>query len=324
MARGQTPIEKLSVLTWFREPDFGDDYRQLHALEAELSDGKPCRYELLSVWRLARDGAYARWARSVGPDTCQISFFGIEETTDWFYRRRGAFEDALTATERLLDAGMRPRWQLFLTTKLLPELDQLLGVVDRLHLRQRVRELGREFQIFVHPPGPDHEARRIERFRPMADQVADLPEDILAPTREHFKRDVLWQAEDTLYAQMLSGDNDTKKSEGGLPEVLWFFVCSNWDVFSNVGTLEPWYRLGNLRRDSFESIIRRFEDDGPLGLQVQFRTSPLTLVKQYGDAQGQKVYSSTDDLLSLYRGTHCEEEWRRTEPTGVRWTPGNG
>ncbi len=123
-------VRSLSFATWFREPDFRDDYRHLYELEAELGDGVPNRYELLSVWRLARDDTYAEWAKSVGPDTCQISFFGLKKTTDWFHRRDGAFEDALTATRRLLDVGMKPRWQIFLTTKLLPELNQFLELID--------------------------------------------------------------------------------------------------------------------------------------------------------------------------------------------------
>jgi hypothetical protein len=308
IARGDTAIKTLSVATWFREPDFGD-YRHLYDLEAELSDGEPSRYELLSVWRLAHDASYAPWAKSVGPGTCQISFFGMRETTDWFCRRKGAFDDALAATERLLAAGMKPRWQLFLTTRLLPELDDLLALVEARRLRERVRELGGEFQIFMHPPGPDYEGRKIEGLRPTVAQVADLPETILAPSRKHFGRDVLWQTEEALYAEIIQGGEVTLEEE--LPETLWFFVCGNWDVFTNVGTLEPWYCLGNLKRDSVGSMVARFEDDGALGLRVQFRESPADLAERYGDPTGQKVYSSKADLLSLYGGRYCEEEWDR-------------
>jgi hypothetical protein len=115
-----------------------------------------------------------------------------------------------------------------------------------------------------------------------------------------------------LYSQILKGDDDTEMTEAGLPDVLWFFVGSNWDVFPDVGTLEPWYNLGNLQRSSFESIIRRFEEDSVLGLHVQFHASPVTLAERYGDPKGQKVYSSKEDLLSLYRGRHCEKVWSAT------------
>ncbi len=74
-------IETLHVMASTREPDFSDDYERLAELEAELGCGKPTRWELLSIWRLARDPKYAQWAKQVGgvPDTCQISFFGLHK-----------------------------------------------------------------------------------------------------------------------------------------------------------------------------------------------------------------------------------------------------
>lgn len=311
IAAADTPIEELSVATWFREPDYGDDYRQLYELECELGDGEPPRYELLSVWRLARDRSYAAWARSVGPDTCQISFFGLRETTDWFHRRPGAFDDALAATERLLEVGMKPRWQLFLTTGILPELEGLLALVDDLRIRQRVEALGSEFQLFMHPPGPDGEGRRIEELRPTAAQVADLPESILAASRRHFSTDVLWHTEESLY-DGLSRDRSTPRADA-LPEELWFHLRSNWDVYSNAGTTEPWNCLGNLRRDSVDTIINRFEQDDVPGLAVQFHLPAADLAERYGDPEGQRVYSGRDDLLDRYRGDHCQAEWERAD-----------
>ena len=44
---------------------------------------------------------------------------------------------------------MKPRWQFFLTTRLLPELDSLLALIDTHQLRERVAALGGEF---LHAP----------------------------------------------------------------------------------------------------------------------------------------------------------------------------
>ncbi len=307
-----TTVESLSIQSWFREPDFSDDYRHLYELIEELSDGKPERYELLSVWRLARDKEYASWAKSVGPDTCQISFFGMEETNDWFHRRKGAFRDALTATERLLDVGMKPRWQIFLTKKLLPEIDELLRLIDRLRLRERVQDLGSEFQLFKHMPGPFHEGRKIEYLCPTVEEVTSLPEAILEPSRKHLGRDTLWQTESELYASILKDDRIRPRDERVLaePSPFWFFVTNNWDVFSNVGTLEPWWRLGNLKVDSVETIVRRFEQDDILGLEILLNYPRNKLAGEYGDPRGLKIYSGKDDLLSLYLAKHCEEQWK--------------
>ena len=120
----------LTVSSWVREPDNTSDYRALYALEQELSDGPPQRFELLSVPRLAHDPGYASWAAEIGTTACQITFFGVGGTQDWFSRRRGAFQDCLAATAALVRAGIRPRWQLFVTRRLLSELDDLLARTD--------------------------------------------------------------------------------------------------------------------------------------------------------------------------------------------------
>lgn len=310
VTRSDTPIESLAVTSWFREPDFSDAYQRLHELEEELSDGKPERYELLSIWRLARDRAYASWAKKVGPDTCQISFFGMKETTDWFHRRPGAFEDALSATERLLHVGMKPRWQIFLTAKLIPELADLLHLIDDLRLRERVRELGGEFQVFMHPPGPSGAGRGVENLLPTADEVASLPEDILAASRQHLGRQVLWRPEKEWHAQIMMEDHPPSVGEV-MPETLWLQVTNKWDVYSNLGTLESWWRLGNLKKDSVDALLGRFEQDEVFGLDVLLHRPPRDLAREFGDPDSGRIYSSQSDLLALYRAKYCGKVVRR-------------
>ena len=59
----------VQVSSWLREPDFSPDYRRLRELELELSDEPVTEdWELLSVWRLARDEGYARCGRLHPPD----------------------------------------------------------------------------------------------------------------------------------------------------------------------------------------------------------------------------------------------------------------
>ena len=89
--RESTPyFRQMTVQTWYREPDFAPHYRRLWELEQELSDsGKALRFELASIWRLARDPDYAQWLKSLGTQTVQITFFGLEANTDYFTRRPG-------------------------------------------------------------------------------------------------------------------------------------------------------------------------------------------------------------------------------------------
>ena len=150
---------------------------------------------------------------------------------------------------------------------------------------------------------------QIDNLRPTTEQVINLPEVILESSKKYFSTDLLWQSEEALFSEILNDGN--VRTASNLPEVLWFFVRSDWDVFANIGTLEDWWCLGNLKRDSVETIIHRFENDETPGLKSLFSESPAELTKQYGNPNGHRVYSSKGDLLSLYRGRHCEKEWNR-------------
>ena len=276
----QTPFfQKVWVSTAIREPDFSDEYRRLYDLEAELSDGKPWRYELLSVWRLARDPQYATWTKSIGPNTCQITFFGGEETTDWFCRRKGAYRDCLTATERLLDAGMKPRWQLFANTRGIDELGGLVSLADKMRLPQRVESLGSQFDVFVHVWGPCGVALEIEHLRPTIEDMKRIP------------RELLWRAEAELCSDILGRDD--WYGYGLEPGHMgWFLVAGNMDVYFNAYGVEPWWCLGNLGTEPLGRILRRFEEDDAPGLKAIAEVPAQRLVREFAELEGRKVYSS--------------------------------
>jgi hypothetical protein len=178
---------ELRVSTWVREPDYSDDYRRLYKLEKELSDlpSQRAEWELLSVWRVARDADYARWAYSIGVRVCQISFFGLEKVTDWAHRRRGAFRDALIATERLLTAGIRPRWQWFFTKRIIPDLPGLIELSRDLRLVERCEALGGPFTLFIHCPSPDGEGWNLEHLRPTLRDLERLPSWLREQSEKH-------------------------------------------------------------------------------------------------------------------------------------------
>ena len=137
-----------------------------------------------------------------------------------------------------------------------------------------------------------------------------MPEEILEASRKHSGRSILWQAESELCGSILEDGELTATMESALPEMLWFFVTSSWDVFSNIGTLEEWWKLGNLRVDSVSTVMRRFEQDRVLGLQTLLHYPANELVEEYGDPDSRKIYSAPSDLLSLYHARRCERIWK--------------
>lgn len=300
----------LVVQTWTREPDFAPNYRELWELEKELSDdGAAVRFDLLSIWRLARDEGYAGWARDVGTEVCQISFFGLEENTDHFTRRPGSFRDSLLATERLLEAGIRPRWQLFLTERVIPELEEFVALIHSMDLERRVRELGHEFEVFVHPVAPDGEAFRIEHLRPTVDVLSSIPGYLAEKTRHHCDtstlEECLGKAESDWMDELL-GEHDPLAT---YPDTLAFLVTPELDVFSNLGEPMPWWRLGSLRVEGVDRILSCFEKDEAPGLYGNFHVPVSQLARTYGRVDSRYIYTRGDLILRWLR-MWGEDSWR--------------
>ncbi len=302
----QPLFSRITVASWFHEPDYVPNYRELFALEAELSAGPSGRLEFLSTWRLALEPQYAAWAKSVGTEVCQVSFYGVGETHNWFARRKGAYEDNLVALERLLEAGIAPRIQILLSHKSLPDLGELLGQLESRRLAERTQALGQPFVMFLHTPQPTGEARKIEHLRPNLEEVdGRIPEPLLESSRRHFKTDVLWKTEAQLCAEAAAAP-DAFPSAHPEPDALWFLIGGRFDVFPNMGTLEPWWRLGNLKRSSTAAILEAYETNRPLGLQVNYGVPGRALVERCGRPDSHRIYNSLSDLLSLYLARWCE------------------
>jgi MoaA/NifB/PqqE/SkfB family radical SAM enzyme len=298
-------LARIRVASWLWEPDYRDDYRELYALERELCVGEYERYELISAWRVAHDPSYAPWLAEVGPRRGQLTLFGMEETTDWFVRRKGSFREVLTATERLLENGLIPRWEFFLTRRILPELDELMRLVDRLHLRERVAELGEEFVVCMHAPDPIGRSRDIEHLRPEMGELGVIPADLVESTKKHFGRDI-FTSERELRASIREDGHGPACGPG---ELLWLFVTGGMDVYSNIGSLESWWRIGNLRTDSLNTIMHKLENNEALALSLNYGMDARDLLDQHGDDDSMRAYSSRHEILAKYLEDHCQQEW---------------
>lgn len=291
------PWRRFHVASWIREPDYSDHYRRLHALEVELSDAPPARdrYEVLSVWRLARDQEYAHWAYDLGIRECQLSFFGLEQTTDWACRRRGAFRDLLVATERLLAAGIRPRWQLFLLKPLIPDLPGLIALAEELRLRERCEALGGSFPFWMHSPSPDGAAFGLEHLRPTDRDLERAPRAFLEQTEARLGRPI-GVPERTLLRTLREDSGPTvraiSEATGGNP--VWFYVAPNFDVYLSFTEVRPAFCLGNLRTDGVASVLDAYEHDRTPGLQAMFTMLTSELARRYGRPYGRRLYDTGD------------------------------
>ena len=311
----RAPWQHLRVLTWIREPDFSDDYRRLFELEQELSEVPYDRaeMELLSVWRLARDPEYAHWGYELGVRECQITFFGMERATDWVVRRRGAFRDLLIAAERLLAARIRPRWQLFFTKLLVPDLPGLIALASGLRLRERCEALGGPFVFWMHLPSPDGAALGLEHLRPTDRDLMRVPRGLLEKSEARIGRPI-GTPERVLFRSLRNESGPAIRSVGdatsGHP--VSFYIAPGFDVYLTFMAASPAYRLGNLKTDGVAGVLDTWEHDRTLGLQAKFHTPTCELARRFGRPYSRRLYDGDvqwrwSELLAKGRAGKVEE-----------------
>ena len=282
-------IRELGFFTWWREPDYRDDYRTLWQLEQELSSpGRAERFELLSVWRLARDEHYAKWAAGLPPKACQISFFGMVENTDWGTRRKGSFRDNLLATERLLKVGIVPRWQLFLTKRCMEELNEFTQLIYDLKLHKRCEAVGGKFEVFINGMSPEGNGYELIDFFIDEDDIARIPSGLIEINRDGIDR--LGQSEYLLLDTLLR-DNSPPNTGAAFPCVS---INADYNVYPNIAEPTEWWRLGNLKTDGVDAIIKAYRDETTPGMKMNRKVPVSELARRYGNPNGKKLYNKTD------------------------------
>lgn len=144
-------FNKITYYSWLREPDFCNDYRERWHRDNRISvNSKPERFELASFWRLIRDPDYVLFLKEVGVKRVQLTYFGMEEMTDKYVGRKGAFQELLKATDLLVANQIAPRWQAFINEENKNQIIQLVDLANTLHLEERCAAFGESFKFFVH------------------------------------------------------------------------------------------------------------------------------------------------------------------------------
>ena len=292
-------FQKITFYSWLREPDFCPDYRARWEKDKRLSVGaRPERFELVSFWRLVRDADYVRFLKEVGVGCVQLTFFGMEETTDRYVGRRGAFRELLQATELLLQNGIRPRWQGFLNEENRFELVRLLRLAEELALTRRCEEAGGLFRFFVHEGSCDGENRRLYPIRILKEHIPPelipyyLDYETICTEQELCER---WRDE-AAPVELHTG------------EELVLNISNTYDVFYNFTHMTPEWRIGNLKTDPIEELVRSAVEEDTPALRTARAVSLGELARRYGDAASHRVFAP-DDYRRWLLNRYLETEW---------------
>lgn len=278
----------LTFYSWLREPDYCPDYKQRWIKDNALSSVKPERFELASFYKIARDEEYVNWLKKVGTKKVQLTFFGLERTTDDFIGRKGAYKELLKATKALQGHGIEPRWQIFLYQTNKQEAVALLDIARKMGVKD----------IFVHEGSCDGNNRKLYDIR--IDKNG-IPE----PLSPYYLNYPALLSEKECIAKL--NDDETPyvpHNEVGIT----LYITSDLNVYFNFTNPSPAWRMGNIEADGIDLIAEKALNEDILALRIA-KTIPMKeLVRRYGDANSDKVFSLDDYKMYLLNNYLNERE----------------
>ena len=278
-------FENIGYYSWLREPDFCEDYRERWLKDSALSTGIiPERFELASFWRIVRDPQYVKFLYEVGVRTVQLTFFGLEKMTDKYVGRKGAFQELLQATEILIAHEIAPRWQAFIYQENSEELVSLLGLSEELKLKERCQNFGAEFKFFVHAGGCGGENRKQYDIWIEKDEI---PEELIPYYLDY--EELLSEKE---CCELLQAD-DTHHVPHNEDDIV-VYIANNYDVFFNFTHMSREWKIGNLKTDEQEELMRKIVEEDIPALNLARTITMKELVAKYGNRKSERAFYLSD------------------------------
>lgn len=285
-------FDRITFYSWLREPDFTNDYRKQWERDKQLSvNAKPERFELASFYRLYRDPSYVQFLKSVGVGEVQLTFFGMEELTDKYVGRKGAFHELITAANLFLDSGITPRYQAFINKETVDELTALFTFLKQNHEKRKKEEI--PFKFFFHEGSCDGENRKLYNIR---SSKADIPK-ALRPY--HLSYDSLYSEKEC--CERLKEETSSYVYHNEDPLVL--YITSDYSVYYNFTNLSKNWKIGNMKSEPAKSLAARIVREDTFALNEARKISLSELVKRYGNFDSERAFSLHDYkayLLNCY------------------------
>ena len=266
--------------SWYREPDYAENYKALWTMDKQLSTTTPIRWELASIWRLTRDSTYAPWLASLGVNAVQVTLFGGEANTDYFTGRKGAFHDTVKALDIMIAHGIRPMIQIFLYQRNVADLNSIIPLLTR--LESRLEHLHMPLVVYIRTADPMGAGYDLEGMRITQNDLRKVPQYFIEKTITHendpgfFDK---WTTEKELLPMLCKDE----RPPGDTPNVLALMVSSTFNVYPNSGEIADYANLGNLRTDGIDFVMDRLIRKKTLSLHLNHETPVSYLAQKYGN-----------------------------------------
>ena len=279
-------FSRIAYYSWMREPDFCNDYRERWLRDIALSvNARPERFELASFWRIARDDGYVPFLKEAGVKKVQLTFFGLRETQDRYVGRKGAFDEVVEATHRLIKGGIIPRWQCFINEENISEIEEVYA----LYLKIKA-EFCPDMEFFVHEGSCDGENRKLY---PIRIQKRHIPESLIPV---YLGYDGLLE-EKGCVKQLLECDHSPEYRLSG---DITLNISGTLDAYLNFTHLSAPWQVGNLKTDDPRVFCQRLAEGDIPALRLAKQVTWKQLARDYGAPDSERAFSLDDYKMFLF------------------------
>ncbi|MCK9198064.1 MAG: radical SAM protein [Bacilli bacterium] len=278
-------FDSIEYYSWVREPDFCNEYKSRWEKDIAISvNSRPTRFELASFYMLNHDANYVNFLKEVGTKIVQLTFFGLENMTDKYVGRVGAFNELINATNILLDNNISVRWQAFINKENKEDLIELLELSKNMNLEERCQKTGNPFKFFVHSGSCDGENMKLYNLRIDKKEVPLKLIPYYLDYDHTYEEKEIWE--------ILKNDNSflnfSKKDK------MVINVANNFDIFFNYTHMKKEWKIANVKKDKANLVINKIINNDVYAINVANNTPISTLVKECGDCTSSKIFFIED------------------------------
>lgn len=230
----------------------------------------------------------------------QLTLFGDEDTTDYYVGRKGAYQEIIKAIDIILRNKIVPRIQIFVNHSNLSKLPDIVKVCNDLELEQRCKFLGQKFELFVHAGSCDGENEKLYNIRIESGDLSKIPDYIVRHTMDYFNKysieEVFGFSEKYLCSEFKDWDKFFyEKSNSPV-----FYVDSNLNVYPNVTSPYPWWKIGNLMIHDCEIILKRYAENDFFAAREMGAKKFKDILDEYGNKDSDKLFGAGDYFYCMW------------------------
>jgi MoaA/NifB/PqqE/SkfB family radical SAM enzyme len=297
----------LEITSWYREPDFLENYKELWEIENKLSDSRTVKhFELISFWRAVRDKNYIPWIKDLGVQKCQLTLWGGKEKTDYYTGRNGAFDEIIETINILINNRIAPRIQIFANRDNVDNLIEIENIINDMKLEEKCLSIGIPFSAFVHQGSSDGENMKLYDIYITPNEINKISGSLVKYSLKHFNKnnimDIFGLTEQTIYDELVK-DNSTVNYTTEEPI---FYVDKDFDVYPNISNCTAYWCLGNLKKDAIEMIVNNYIENKSIAQNISINVSLCDIVKEIGNRKSQRLFGKNDYKIYILN-KYCEK-----------------